>query len=498
MDAAINRFIRGLKRAGIAVSPAEAIDAMQALACVGLDDRAVVRAVLRCTLIKSPRDIPLYETMFRLFFGGGGNGGEAAAEAAPVDGGAVEPGAALPEGKRVALDSDDDGIALDGSGAALDRDTVRLQPGSLDELARRLVLKRAEQMLDQLMAHASHQVNVRSARSAARPGALNLGDDALPTLDADLVLDAALALLGDDPGAGNDDDDAGAADRAAPPGAALAALPDDLRRAFERLLTDAGKRRRRRPEPTRQLSFSAEERREMAEIVRRLGRRLRGARSYRRQVSHHGRIHVGRTLRRSMAFDGIPFAPVVVAPHRERPRLVLICDVSLSVRTTARFTLHLVYSLQSLFDRVRSYAFVSDLVDISPCFERFGIEEAIAEVFAGELIDCDANSNYGRALGLFQRRHLAEVNAETTVIILGDGRGNRHPPNLQALEEIGRRAKRLIWLAPEPRGSWHLSGSDMALYAPVCHDAEVVRNLAQLGQVVDGLIAGRAGSGRHA
>ena len=70
-----------------------------------------------------------------------------------------------------------------------------------------------------------------------------------------------------------------------------------------------------------------------------------------------------------------------------------------------------------------------------------GIDEAIAAVFSGELIDCDANSNYGRALEVFCQRHLGTVTGQTTVIILGDGRGNRNPPNVSALEEIRRRAK---------------------------------------------------------
>jgi len=41
-----------------------------------------------------------------------------------------------------------------------------------------------------------------------------------------------------------------------------------------------------------------------------------------------------------------------------KPRLVLLTDVSLSVRATARFTLHLVHGMQSLFTQARSFAFV--------------------------------------------------------------------------------------------------------------------------------------------
>jgi hypothetical protein len=225
----------------------------------------------------------------------------------------------------------------------------------------------------------------------------------------------------------------------------------------------------------------------MEEIVRRLGRQMRGARSYRRFISHKGRVSIPHTLRSNMMYDGIPFKPVLTSYRNEKPRIVVICDVSLSVRNTARFMLHLVYSLQSLFEQVRSFVFVSDLVDASQYFEQLSIDDAIGTIFSGELIDTDVNSNYGRALEIFSQQHLSAVTNQTTVIILGDGRGNRNPPNAWALEEIRRRAKQLIWLSPEPRGSWGLGSSDMSLYEPVCHRTEVVRNLKQLGQVTDAL-----------
>jgi hypothetical protein len=158
------------------------------------------------------------------------------------------------------------------------------------------------------------------------------------------------------------------------------------------------------------------------------------------------------------------------------------------VRNTARFMLHLVYSLQSLFEQVRSFVFVSELVDASQYFEQLSIDDAIGMVFSGDLIDTDVNSNYGRALEIFCQKFLSAVTGQTTVIVLGDGRGNRNPPNAWALEEIRRRAKQLVWLSPESRGSWGLGSSDMPLYEPICHRTEVVRDLKQLGRVAEELI----------
>lgn len=497
MDAAINRFIHTLRRSGIGVSPAESIDAMRALAFVALADRETTKTVLRATLIKNVRDEPAFDALFGLFFGP--PQGEAAAAAGGDetgnDAGAAD-GAGRTAGQRVVLDTEDDGLAL-GRGDGEGETSLKIQPGSLEQLARNLLVKRAEALLDPVMQRAAHQVNVRSATARGRAGELNFSDGQ-PTLDADLVMGAFAQLLADvreiDPDGSLLDQVRGHA------ASVLDALPEALRRYLQGQLAlqaeqGAAIARKRQALPQ---DFSEAERREMDEIVRRLGRRLRGGRSYRRHVSHRGRISVARTVRSSMIYDGIPFNPVLTSQRRDRPRIVVICDVSLSVRNTARFMLHLVYSLQSLFEQVRSYVFVSELADTSQIFEDGSIDAAITAVFDGTLIDCDADSNYGRAFGIFCQRHLAVVTRQTTVVVLGDGRGNRNPPNVAALEDIRRRARQLIWLSPEPRGSWGLGSSDMLLYEPVCHRTEVVRNLKQLGHVADGLLLTAGARSCHA
>lgn len=494
MDAAVNRFIRALRGSGVRVSPAESIDALRALACVRIVDREATYAALRSTLLKTIREAPLFDALFALFFGppqaAAASGHEAAAPAAVT---ADVP--APPAASQVVLDTDDDGINLSGGGGEAP-DTLRLKPGSLEDIARNLQFDRADALLDPVMQRAAQTINIRGASAGARAGELAC-DETAPTLDADLLL-AALDLLASDVPDG--DVDALAA-RQREVRAALERLPDALREALERRLLEQQERSRRAADAPRRSAaqrFSEIERREMDAMVKRLGRRMRGERSYVRHVDSQGRVHVARTVRACMRFDGIPFRPVVTRQVADAPRLVVICDVSQSVRTTARFTLLLVYSLQACFARVRSFVFVSDLAEASPLFDRHGIDEAIDAIFSGALIDCEANSNYGRALDIFARRHLSAINGQTTVVVLGDGRGNRNPPNVGALEEIRRRAKQLVWLSPEPRGSWGLGSSDMPLYAPVCHRTEVVRNLAQLGSVADGLFRKGSPGGGHA
>ena len=509
MDAPINRFICLLKKNGVRISPSESIDAMQALICVTLADRETVRTVLRSTLVKDTHDIPVFEELFDLFFTLPGTRGR---QAGNGHGHGHHHDDDLAEPERIVFAPEDTGVVNnDGEHAHgepvsireffdPEKMVTRFNPHqdpnqlSLSAMSQGLILNRNKGVLDQVMKKVTHQLHVRRVRNIAQPGELNFGD-AMQHLDEDLIVNAAEALLDD---LRDLDVDEALVDRLAGTiDGVIANLPELLKRYMEReiALQRGLKPEEVHPEPIRSAydyRFSETERRQMVEIVRRLGRRMKGARSSRRVVSHRGRIHVARTMRKSMSYDGIPFHPVLTSQRDEKPRIVVICDVSLSVRTTARFMLHLVYSLQSLFEQVRSFVFVADLAEATQYFEQLSIDDAIASVFGGDLIDCDANSNYGRALETFCQSYLGTVTNRTTVIVLGDGRGNRNPPNVRALEEIRRRAKQLVWLSPEPRGSWELGSCDMPLYEPVCHRTEVVRNLKQLGQVTETLLRAQA------
>lgn len=502
MDAPINRFICLLKKSGVRISPSESIDALQALLQVTLSDRENVRTALRTTLVKDMHDIPSFEELFQLFFtlpGSKGNHSGRAGHGHHHEGAVAEP-------ERIVFAADDTGVVNNDAEHAHgepvsireffdpEKMVTRFNPHqdpnqlSLSALSQGLILNRNKGLLDQVMKKVSHQLQVRKVKNIARPGELNFSEG-LPSVDEDLIVNAAEALLDDL--SDLDVDEALIERLARSVDGIIANLPELLKRYMEREMALQRTSRQAHPEPIRSAydyHFSEAERREMEEMVRRLGRRMKGARSSRRVPCHRGRIDVAHTIRNSMSFDGIPFRPVMTRQQQDKPRIVVICDVSLSVRTTARFMLHLVYSLQSLFEQVRSFVFVSDLADATQYFEQLSIDAAIAAIFSGDLIDCDANSNYGRAFGIFCQNHLGSLSGHTTVIVLGDGRGNRNPPNVRALEEIRRRAKQLVWLSPESRGSWGLGSSDMPLYAPVCHRTEVVRNLKQLGQVTETLL----------
>ena len=197
--------------------------------------------------------------------------------------------------------------------------------------------------------------------------------------------------------------------------------------------------------------LTAEEQRALDGEVDRLAERL--LRRFRRPHRHRrrGRLDIARTLRRSLATGGVPMVPAWLWRDRRPPRLVVLCDISDSVRAVSGFFLRLVHALASRWQRVESFVFVADIGETTALFRRHDAGWAIARVYAGDVISPWASSDYGRALDKFTARWLGTIGPRTTVIVLGDARSNYQPPKPHLLAAIRRRAERVLWLNPEPR-----------------------------------------------
>ena len=70
MQKKIIEFTNLLRKSGIRVSVAEAIDAFNALDELSLDDRDVFQDALRSAMVKRGDEIPTYDELFNLFWSG--------------------------------------------------------------------------------------------------------------------------------------------------------------------------------------------------------------------------------------------------------------------------------------------------------------------------------------------------------------------------------------------------------------------------------------------
>ncbi|MCF7552858.1 MULTISPECIES: VWA domain-containing protein [Pseudonocardia] len=502
MEASIHRFVRLLRIRGVRISVSEAVDAMRCASQPGvLGDKSVLKEALRVALIKDRRDEATYDEVFDLFFAlvkvgeaetghGHGHGhGDLSDEGTLDDFTLSEDPSETPQqghehGKPVDIRDyfDPEDLAQQYN---LHQEANKIDLAAMTE---EIVFSKDNQ--GQPLSEGNRvQIETDRLSGAGLPGDISTATGT--KVDADLSVAQQEALLGwltaaeEDLDAATEDDATALRRRLA---GVLANLPEAIKAHLEKLLEieqriiDGGEGEGR----TAQVDRASEtERMQLEDSLRRLAKTLHGALTHRRRVSPQGRIDSARTMRKNMRFDGVPFTPVTVKRQEDKPRLVVLADVSLSVRATARFTLHLVHGLQDLFGQVRSFAFVDEIAEITDLFADHPVEHALGLVFGGDVIDVDANSNYGLAFGRFLEDHGSAVTRRSTVLVLGDGRGNGNDPNMEAFVEITRRARETIWLTPEPRYSWGLGRCDLPAYAEYCDRVRVVRDLTGLEQTTN-------------
>jgi uncharacterized protein with von Willebrand factor type A (vWA) domain len=234
--------------------------------------------------------------------------------------------------------------------------------------------------------------------------------------------------------------------------------------------------------------LTEEEIRRMEEAVTKLAQRLKNVVAVRRRRAKRGRFDSSETLRHNLQYGGVPFRIVFDRKRKDKPQVMVLCDVSDSVRNVSRFMLQFVYALQDLYSKVRSFIFVADIGEVTQLFAEYDANQALEAALHGNLINVYAHSDFGRAFRGFHRDHLAAVNKRTTVIILGDARNNYNLPHEWVLRDVQQRAKQVIWLNPENRMTWGFGDSEMDRYAPYCTIVEECRNLNQLYRVIDRLV----------
>lgn len=236
------------------------------------------------------------------------------------------------------------------------------------------------------------------------------------------------------------------------------------------------------------LASSPEAMRAAHAAVRAVAERLRTRLQRRQRSRRRGSLHPTKTVRRSLAFGGVPIQPQFRRRPARRAELVVLCDVSESVRDTTQLMLSFAWCLQSFFRRVRSFVFVADLAEVTQTFVGSSVEEALERALGGELLALSGNSNYGRAFERLLRAAPDALTQQTTLLVIGDGRTNFFPRRLDLLARLRRRVRRIVWLVPEPKARWGTGDSEMPAYARAVHQAIPVTGISELERLGDRLV----------
>ncbi|MGB8399980.1 vWA domain-containing protein [Bradyrhizobium sp.] len=451
----LHRFFRAARGAGVRVSPAESIDAMRAVAQVGFSDRGILRDTFLLTLAKTQDEKKALGDCFDLFFD------------------QPEPSQAPSEaGERDQSETDQSSAASDAAGDASGGDPAE----TLGPLAQMLV-SQDRNAIATAIANASEAASLSEIRYFTQRGIFS--GRLLDAMGIQRLRDDIDALTATNPAL---------AERLA---ATLEALRDTVRQTVSQALLLYGREEAEnlRNEILRNAPLSRIEPRQVEQmrfLIRQIARRLRERYSKPRKRQRRGHLDVRRTLRRNAAWGGIPFLTAWKRRHRDKPKIVALCDVSGSVARVSDFFLLLIHSLHEVVSDVRSFAFSGHLIEVSDILETQSPEAAMAEIMSKAGF---GSSDYGSSFADFEREWMNAITPQTTVIVLGDARSNNLDPRADILRRIGERSKRLVWLNPEGRMTWGFGDSEMPRYATFCTVVRQCATAQQLERAVSDIVA---------
>ncbi len=479
-------FIAELRAAGIPVSLSEHLDAAEALRHVPLEDREGLKYALGASLVKSSTHWRAYEATFEIYFSL--RGPEYRIDGDEEDGDDGQGEDAADQAGR----GQGQGRGRGGGGGQ------GMTPEELAELLYR-VLSSAN---DTMMAAVARQAVARYAgMEPGRPvGGTYYLYRTLRNLDLDGMLERLVeeARHGDTAGEGA----AGAAVDLTPLEERLLrdelqVRVDRLKREIEdeirrRLVADRGSEalakslRKPLPEDVDVMHATRDELVALRKALQPLSRKLAVRLARKRRHGRKGALDFRSTVRHSLSTGGVPLEPKFRYPRPAKPEIMVIADISGSVASFARFTLHLVHAISTQFSKVRSFVFIDGIDEVSRFFEHSDDPaDAVHRINTeADVIWVDGHSDYGHALSVFWERWGEEITPRTSVLLLGDARNNYHASQSWVVKEIRDRARHVYWLNPEPQAYWNSGDSIVGEYAVFCDDVIECRTLRQLERFV--------------
>ena len=457
MEERIIRFITALRAAGVRISLAESADAFRAVETLGIQDRETFRSSLRATLIKDAKNQTIFDELFALFF--------STSFSPPL----------FNLGDDLTPDEADKlAEALRQFSEHLNKMLKRLLNGEplskeeLDRLGRFVGLAQMDDLrylnwMVQRMEKALRFPEVRQAMEQLAAMLAQLGMDKQRVEQLHQMLRANQKAL-------ENQVRQYAAERIAEN--ISQQIPDDgldnlLNRSFNDL-SDKDMERLRRE-------------------VQRLAAILRTRIALRQKRAKTGQLDAKATIRANLKHGNVP----ILIKHREhslKPKLVVMCDVSTSMRFCSELMLSMLYALQDQISKTHAYAFIDHLEYITPDFDGKEARDAVHAVLQ-RMPSGYYNTDLGNSLENFSAKYLDVIDSRTTFLIVGDGRNNYNDPRQDIFDLLSRRSRRSIWINPEAPTLWGTGDSDMLKYAPNCDVILQAGSLAELIDAVDKLLA---------
>jgi uncharacterized protein with von Willebrand factor type A (vWA) domain len=423
MESRILQLIAALRASGVRVSLAESAEAFSAVDLMGIQHREHFRLSLRTTLIKDVRDLPVFDKLFPLFFG---NGQPPAMGGNPTDDMTPEEAQQFAEALRQFAQSLRQRMERLMNGEQLSRQ-------ELEALAQMVGLNQAgdlrhQEWMAQRMMRALAFPEVREALKELMEQLQQMGmskervDEIREQIQQNMQgIEQQIKQFAGERIAENLSEQ--------PPGESMDNL---MNRPFQTLADD--------------------EKKILQREVKRLAAALRTRIALRQKRAKSGQLDPKSTIRSNLKYHGVPME-IKYRDRTRKPRIVVICDVSTSMRFCSELMLSFLFALQGQISKTHAFAFIDHLESISEDFHGADADEAVSSVLL-RMPSGHYNTDLGWSLNDFNNEHLNTLNGQTTLIVVGDGRNNYNDPRVDIFSLMSRRAARTIWLNPEPPVLW--------------------------------------------
>jgi uncharacterized protein len=458
MEERIVRFISALRASGVRVSLAESADAFRAVEDLGVKNREAFRLSLRTTLVKDAESIPVFDELFPLFFGEGNS----------------------PPMMDLSKDLTDEE-------ANMLAEALRNFNQKLREMLEKLM--KGEQLSDEELERLNKLVGLNQADDLRyREWMVQRMEKALQFRQVQEAVEELAELLAQ---MGMDKERVDQLRQLLQSN--QQAMEDQMRQYAGQKIADNMSQRppENGADDLMDRPFSSLSDRDMEILrreVQRLAAALRTRVALRQKRSKSGQLDAKATIRANLKHGSVP----IVIKHREhslKPKLVVICDISTSMRSASELMLSLVYALQDQINKMHAFAFIDHLEFISPDFQGSDPSGAVKNVL-DRMPSGYYNTDLGASLQQFSSDYLDRVDQRTTFIIVGDGRNNYNDPGLDVFTKLARRSRRMIWINPESPALWGSGDSDMLKYASYCDTIVQANSLAELSRAVDKMLWG--------
>jgi uncharacterized protein len=400
------RFIHLLRHVGVRIGSGEVIDALNALTFLDLSDRAVVKAGLKATLVKRPGEAAAFERAFSLFF--------------------APPEQKEEAGVRYTQKRETHSRMLEQAGQELNFQGMPLE---LSDQEKTVYASIPEQDRHKLQDYIKKTAEGKNVEQHFRPLLESVVKGSLSYWRKSLRNELDLSEA---PDTGDEELDAlveGVGSTGE--GGFGSLLEEDMQNIADKDLPRA------------------------RALIRKLARQMvaRITRRYRLSKKHK-QLDLRRSIRYNMSFGGAMFRLRYRSRRIQKPKLILLCDVSGSMARYASFVLQFIYGIHSVVGSIQSFVFSEDLEQVTTYFHAGADFNSTMLQMISSSTEWGRGTNLAASLRTLRQKYSSALTGDSYIIIVSDTKTMALSEAVSELTALRRKVKDVVWLNTMSANEW--------------------------------------------